>query len=121
MTQILIRNIFAFLAIVFMVSCSTVKLTPEGSQVRLIDEKNLSRSCKYIAKVSASDINGVTQSYQSHEHLHQDETNIMKNKAAQLGANALIVAKDKAIFPGDPKTHVIESHWMEGKAYQCML
>ncbi|HAU1249883.1 TPA: DUF4156 domain-containing protein [Legionella pneumophila] len=101
-------------------SCSkNVELTSEGAQIKVVKAGQIDRSCQYLDKISAYDVNGVTQSYQSHEHLYQDELNILKNKSALLGANTLMITQHKATFTGNPKTHLVDQHGLVGKAYRC--
>ncbi|KTC80172.1 putative outer membrane lipoprotein [Legionella steelei] len=101
-------------------SCSkNVALTSEGAQIKVVKAGKLSRSCQYLDKISAYDVNGVSQSYQSHEHLYQDELNILKNKSALLGANTLMITQHQSLFTGNPKTHLVDRHGLEGKAYRC--
>lgn len=101
-------------------SCSkNVALTSEGTQIKLVKADKPSRSCQYLDTISAYDVNGVSQSYQSHEHLYQDELNILKNKAALLGENTLIITQHQSTFSGNPKTHLVNQHGLVGKAYRC--
>lgn len=77
-----------------LVGCSyNAKLTPEGEKVTLLQSGKPSKSCVFLGEVRASDRNGMSQSYQSHEHLIQDELNILRNEAALLGANTVLVTQ----------------------------
>lgn len=101
-------------------SCSkNVELTSEGAQIKVVKSGQINRSCQYLDTISAYDVNGVSQSYQSHEHLYQDELNILKNKSAQLGANTLMITQHQSTFTGNPKNQMVDQHGLVGKAYRC--
>lgn len=100
--------------------CSNiVELSSEGAQIKLLKKEQLGKKCNYLGRVFAYDTNGATQSYQSHEHLYQDELNILKNKAAILGANSLSLTKHKVRYLGKTKDSLVDQHELEGSAYYC--
>ncbi|WP_419419438.1 DUF4156 domain-containing protein [Legionella sp. D16C41] len=103
-----------------LVGCSNnAALLPEAHLVTVAQSRTAIKQCKNLGKIMASDVNGVSQAYQSHEHLYQDEVNILKNKTAQLGGNTVVIISDKATYNGNPKTHLVDTHTLEGIAYQC--
>ena len=97
---------------------SNARLTSEGEKVMIYTSK-APKNCKLIGKVNAYDRNGVSQSYQSHEHLIKDEQNILRNKAAAIGANTVIISKHDQTYTGNPKNDFVDEHWMSGLAYKC--
>ncbi|HAT7823875.1 TPA: DUF4156 domain-containing protein [Legionella pneumophila] len=120
MAHFLMKRTYLFLVPALLMSCSyNAKLTPEGEEVSLLQSGKPSKRCAFLGDVSAYDRNGMSQSYQSHEHLIQDELNILRNKAALLGANTLFVTKHQQTYEGNPKNDFLAEHGMVGKAYQC--
>lgn len=99
-------------------SNKNVPLSPEGSQIKVVKTETL-KKCQYLGKVFASDVNGMSQSYQSHEHLYQDELNTMKNQAALLGANTIKVTQHDVSFGGKNNTSLVSEHGLKGGAYLC--
>ncbi|KTD75225.1 MULTISPECIES: DUF4156 domain-containing protein [Legionella] len=114
------RYVLPFLVLGF-VGCSSknVPLLPEAQSITVAPSSVGMKQCKNLGKVVAYDVNGVSQSYQSHEHLYQDELNTLKNNTAQLGGDTLVITKDKATYSGNPKTHLVDKHTLEGNAYRC--
>ncbi|HAT2067362.1 TPA: DUF4156 domain-containing protein [Legionella pneumophila] len=98
------------------------QLTPEGEKVTFLHSGKLPKSCTFWGEVRAYVRNGMRQPYQSHEHLIKDKLNILRNKAALLGANAVLVAEHQKTYEGHPqKNDFVTEHWMLGRAYQCMI
>ncbi|CAM3020775.1 MULTISPECIES: DUF4156 domain-containing protein [Legionella] len=103
-----------------LVGCSkNVPLLPEAQHITVAPSSVSMKRCTDLGKVIAYDVNGVSQSYQSHQHLYQDQLNTLKNHTAQLEGNTLVITKDEASFTGNPKTHLVDKHTLEGKAYRC--
>ena len=116
------RIVYGALPVILLalVSCSNnAALLPEAQQVTVAQSRAAIKHCKNLGKIMASDVNGVSQAYQSHEHLYQDEVNMLKNKTAELGGNTLLITKDKATYTGNPQTHSVDTHSLEGMAYEC--
>ncbi|KTD53909.1 DUF4156 domain-containing protein [Legionella quateirensis] len=120
MTHFLKKRTLLFMVPVVLVGCSyNAKLTPEGEKVTIVQSGKPTKNCTFLGDVSAYDRNGMSQSYQSHEHLIQDELNILRNKAALLGANTLRVTEHKQTYEGNPKNDFVADHGMVGRAYRC--
>ncbi|CAM2775185.1 TPA: DUF4156 domain-containing protein [Legionella pneumophila] len=113
------RYVVPFLVLGFVGCSKNVPLLPEAQHIRVAPPSNNMKHCSDLGKVVAYDVNGVSQSYQSHEHLYQDELNTLKNNTAELGGDTLVITKDKSTFSGNPKTHLVDKHTLEGKAYRC--
>ncbi|KGP62443.1 membrane protein [Legionella norrlandica] len=105
-----------------LVGCSyKAKLTPEGEKVTILQSGQISKDCTFLGGVRAYDRNGMSQSYQSHEHLIKDERNILRNEAALLGANTVLVSQHQQTYEGNPKNDFVADHWMVGRAYRCKI
>lgn len=120
MTHFLKKRTLLLMIPAVLVGCSyNAKLTPEGEKVTIVPSGKPTKNCTFLGDVSAYDRNGMSQSYQSHEHLIKDELNILRNKAALLGANALRVTEHQQTYEGNPKNDFVADHGMAGKAYRC--
>ncbi|HHF0527013.1 TPA: DUF4156 domain-containing protein [Legionella anisa] len=120
MTRSLMKRALIFIVPSVLIGCSyNAKLTPEGEKVILLKSEKPSKKCTFLGEVREYDRNGMSQSYQPHEHLIQDELNILRNKAALLGANTLFVNEHQQTYEGNPKNDLVADHWMVGRAYQC--
>lgn len=113
------RYVVPFLVLGFVGCSKNVPLLPEAQHITVASSSINIKRCTDLGKVVAYDVNGVSQSYQSHEHLYQDELNTLKNNTAELGGDTLVITKDKATYNGNPKTHLVDKHTLEGKAYRC--
>ena len=92
------KNILlAILAAQLLCSCSTT-LAPDGTLVRIIDDKS-KYQCRFIAVVSAFDTLGATAGHES-----ENAMNEARNKAAQLGANAIKIIHMQTTFQGTTVT-----------------
>ncbi|CAM2833529.1 TPA: DUF4156 domain-containing protein [Legionella pneumophila] len=122
MTHFLMKHAHLLLVPALLVGCSyNAKLTPEGEKVTLLQSGKPSKGCAFLGEVKAYDRNGMSQSYQSHEHLIQDERNILRNEAALLGANTVLVTQHQQTYEGKPKNDFVADHWMVGRAYRCKI
>lgn len=122
MTHYLMKRTLLVIIPAFLVGCSyNAKLTPEGEKVTILQSGQLSKGCTFLGEVRAYDRNGMNQSYQSHEHLIKDERNILRNEAALLGANTVLVSQHQQTYEGNPKNDFVADHWMVGRAYRCKI
>ncbi|MGM9451986.1 DUF4156 domain-containing protein [Legionella bozemanae] len=102
-----------FLVIGFIGCSKNVPFLPEAHHITVVPSNVSMKRCTDLGKVVTYDGNGVSQSYQSHEQLYQDELNTLKNNKAQLGSDTLIVPKNKATYTGNPKTHLVDKHTLK--------
>lgn len=94
--------------------CATAKLLPGANKVQVID-KNPRGQCRLIGPIWHSERNGISQSYQSEEHLRQDVINRLKNKAVKLGANQVVIIHKKVTRAA----HRVDIYELKGQAYFC--
>lgn len=120
MARSLMNRVLLFLVPAMVVGCSyNAKLSPEGEKVTILQSGKPSKNCTFLSEVKAYDRNGMNQSYQSHEHLIKDEHNILRNKAALLGANTVFITLHQQTYEGKPEHDFVADHWMVGRAYRC--
>ena len=92
------RIYFIILAVLVLNGCggSVTKLSPEGSQLRIVNEKNIDCCCKNKGMVTASrDYEWSTVAIENESAL-----NVVRNKAAESGGNAIKIIE--ASSSGDP-------------------
>lgn len=94
--------------------CATAPLLPEAGRVEIVD-KNPRGQCRLIGPIRHSERNGISQSYQSKEHLHQDSINRLKNKAVKMGANQVVITKKRVTYT----EHRVDIYELKGQAYFC--
>lgn len=120
MKRNLIYSSTAVLIPLIVAGCSyNVALTSEAEKINVLQSTKMAMKCKALGNLWAYDTNGSTQSYQSHEHLYTDELNILKNKAALLGADSLVITKHHVTYQGNPKHDNVDEHQLKGTAYRC--
>ena len=96
-----------------LVGCSVASLIP-GAKAVVISNKRPS-NCKIIGPIWSIERNGVSQSYNTKEHLHKDALNRLKNKAVKAGGNTVEITKTNVTYDGDR----IDIYEIRGIAYQC--
>lgn len=110
---------FAGLAVIFgsfTTSCSSVSLVP-GAQNVVITNKTVSGNCKFSGNVSSFYGNDSAGAVTSPEYVQTMLVNSLKNQAANLGANVVVIINHFIIDPF-PTTR-LPAHKINGKAYLC--
>lgn len=89
--------VFSTLALV---ACSASPVSPEGALVRIIDNERLAaqieESCKWVGEVSGAQGNIFTADFTSEKAMMEGARNLMRNQAAQINANTVIVQRHHA-------------------------
>lgn len=90
-------------------ACVTAQLSPEAERIRLTDNPDVVKPCRFVANVEGSDsMNGGLLGQGAAE---ENAMRRMKNAAAEKGANTLYITKgDGAKFSGSKQ---------RGEAYSC--
>lgn len=125
--QIKPYTLAAFLLTGALAGCSTVALQPGAEAIKVTKAVKLPGGCQRLGQVASKDVNGVTQSYQSHAHLQEDQLATLKNAALKLGANVIVLTEHQTTYvksqPSDnPRTlsyRGINTHRIAGIAYRC--
>ncbi len=77
------------LMVLLMAGCSSPKLRPEASSVRVVLNTPDTSQCKYLGKVTGSPGNWGTEDYKSHSALMEGASNDLRNKAYGMGGNTV--------------------------------
>ena len=108
-----------FLTISVVAGCtSTIKPLQPGAEKIHVTMHTLPKQCQYVRQISAHDVNGGTQMYTSHAHLEKDQINDLKNQAAQLGANVVVITEHQTTHM-KKRQALVDQHSMTGDAYTC--
>ena len=95
----IIRILLIIITILVLSGCTTVapiKLSPEGSQLRIVNEKNIDCCCKNKGIVTASRV----YEWSTVAIENESALNEVRNKAAESGGNAIKIIE--ASSSGDP-------------------
>lgn len=82
------RSSIRALVVVPLVVTACTSVTPEGQKVRVTDDKRASDGCRYVGEVHAKGFMGDDQRAFLAEN---DAHNKLRNRAAKLGANLVIL------------------------------
>ena len=99
---------------VVLTGCATAPLIPGAEKVKVVDKRPQGQ-CKLIGPIWHSERSGISQSYQSEEHLRQDSINRLKNKAVKMGANQVVITKKEVTYT----EHQVDIYALKGRAYFC--
>ncbi len=115
-----IDKLFLFSLAGMLTSCSNTVLNPNAERVAVVTA--VPKNCQFRGNVDSGTSH---QRISSHENIHRDQTNIMKNQAVQLGANTIYIVSHKIdyysnyIVSSGDSVREIQSHQMSGRAYYC--
>lgn len=98
--------------------CAATPLTPQASRI-LLTPNPAPKGCKYLGTVTGNQGNFFTGAWTSNAHLEEGATNVIRNKAADLGANYVQMFSNRAGVTGNEggqqQTNVVYT----GNAYNC--
>jgi hypothetical protein len=112
-----ISVIFSFL----LTNCSATKVLPEATKVRI--SKKEPKGCEYLGEATGDQGNFFTGKWTSNANLEEGARNSLKNKAAKMGGNVVVILTDRAGQTGSAgpyggsssQTNVVYS----GTVYKC--
>lgn len=95
-----IRPTLLAIAATTIVGCSATPVTPEGAQVRIVDNQRLAaqieESCEWLGEVNGSQGNFFTADVTSEKAMMEGARNSLRNQAANMGANTVIIQRHHA-------------------------
>jgi hypothetical protein len=115
------KLLVAFFAGALLVGCSATEIRPQAQQIRITNQEP--RGCKYLGEVTGNQGNFFTGKWTSNENLETGARNTMKNKAAELGGNVIVMLSNRAGETGsygrfggsNQQTNVVYT----GTVYRC--
>lgn len=96
------KLLLGFVGLIVLASCSVIQLKPEAQQIRILSEQP--KGCTYVGKAVGSQGNLLTGQITGNQTLEQGALNDMKNKAADMGANVLLMT-NRGGSAGDPSRY----------------
>lgn len=117
-------RLLAFLCIPYAASCASYQPHPQAAGIPVVAGTKVPGGCHYRGKVGVME----TKIYgPSHKYIEEKQSNILRNQAMRLGANAVIVTNHHTQYYHYPE-HLIsqgrahqelDAHSMSGNAYSC--
>jgi hypothetical protein len=96
------------LVVAVLPGCVTTSLSQAGTNVRVTSNPDVVKGCKYIGEIVGRDrLNGGALGQAAAE---QNADNLIKNHAAELGANVVFLSTNETGFSGSTK---------RGEGYSC--
>lgn len=94
------RTVF-LASLIALAGCSATELNSKGSTVRIIDNEILAaeieESCQWLGEVNGSQGNVFTADLTSESNMMAGARNILRNQAAGIGANTVIIQRHQAV------------------------
>ena len=106
-----------FLSVIFLtglVGCAANTINSGADKLRIL--QNEPKGCKYLGEVTGNQGNFFTGIYTSNENLETGSRNDLKNKAQQLGGNAIVMLTNRAGNSGGGG-----SYWSAGRQTNVTL
>lgn len=96
MKKMLLLFVF-FFALLLLAGCAATQLTTAGQQVRVThQEPESGEDCKYLGTVTGSQGGALTGGLTSNENLETGALNDLRNKAAEMGGNLVVILTQRA-------------------------
>lgn len=89
------KRIMLICALFMLAGCAATKLKPEGQHV-IITTTEPGKDCEYLGVVTGSQGNAISGTFTSNEDLETGALNDLRNKAAELGGNILLILTQRA-------------------------
>lgn len=113
-------NVKAFIvsaaSLMLLAGCAAKAINPNAQQVRILD-KVPENKCKYIGEAIGSQGNFFTGAYTTDENLQQGALNELKNKAANMGGNAIVLVSNQAGLTQGSQRNITSV----GNVYSCQF
>lgn len=106
---------------IFTGCASVTPLQPSAANVA-ITTSSVSQNCKWMGKVSIDGMRRSMQTTEQHTLVESEAFDILKNQAAQLGANTIVLHENKMTKGHwhSKLSHKVEgTHVFTGDAYRC--
>lgn len=112
--------LFALTVLSIMTGCAS-SIKPNAANV-VIASNPISKNCKWIGKVSIDGMRRSMQTAGQHAIVESEALDILKNQAAQLGANTVVLQKNemtKGHWHSKLSHKIVGTHVFTGDAYRC--
>lgn len=99
-----------------LVGCSANQLTPQGEQVVILKDVPTQYQCTYKGEIAGAQGNWMTGYWTSNKNLALGARNELRNEAARLGANVVVIAET---VTGTDESNELKNVTHIGRAYRC--
>lgn len=112
------KKIGLLIVLLQIVGCSAITLEPGAEKVRIVRTEP-GKECEYLGEVTGDQGGWLTGGLTSNANLETGALNDLKNKAAKMGGNLVLIITDRAgstSYKGDSRqTNVV----ITGSVYRC--
>ena len=124
MKKIVVRSLSLLLPLLFAGCAAKIPTVPGSENVKISSNAGSARMCKFSGKVSVAE----SEIYSpSHKAVQEAQIKQLKNQAAKLGANTVILISHKTKYWPHPEYIIgegkmqweLDAHSMNGLAYSC--
>ena len=110
---------FCLFSFVVLAGCSVTPLQTGAEGVRVTNTEPASE-CKFLGDITGNEGNAFTGSFTSNENLETGARNDLKNKAAALGGNVVVLITQRAGQTGSGDTGGAQTNvTLSGNVYRC--
>ena len=99
-----------------LVGCAATSINPNAVQVRIL-EKSTDAKCQYIGEAIGSQGNFFTGAYTTDANLQRGSLNDLKNQAADMGGNAIVLVSNTSGLTAGSQRNVTSV----GNVYKCQF
>lgn len=102
--------------------CASVPPVQPNVTNVVIRTDSVSKNCKWMGKVSIDDMKRPMQTAEQHRIVESEAFDYLKNQAAQLGANTIVLHENKmrkGHWHSKQSHEVSGTHVFAGNAYRC--
>lgn len=110
------KNYASLAACLIVSGCAANAINPNAMQVRILD-KAPDEKCRYLGEAMGSQGNFFTGSYTTDANLQRGALNDLKNQAADMGGNAVVLVANRGGQTSGTQTNVTAV----GNVYMCPL
>ncbi len=115
MKKILLASI---LPLLLLTGCAATSVTPQGQQVVIVQSmpQEYAGRCQFVGEVAGSQGNWITGNWTPNKNLALGARNDLRNEAAKLGANVVLITDS---FNSTDDDNSLENITNIGRAYRC--
>lgn len=99
-----------------LVGCAANSLTPDGNRVVILKEIPTQYHCTYKGEIAGAQGNWMTGYWTSNKNLALGARNDLRNEAAKLGANVVVISET---LSGTDESNELKNITHIGRAYIC--
>lgn len=108
--------VIAIASVLGLVGCAANSINPNAQQIRILD-KAPDAKCQYIGEAIGSQGNFFTGAYTSDANLQRGALNDLKNQAADMGGNAIVLVSNNTGLTAGSQRNVTSV----GNVYKCQF